>query len=66
MAENIIYSGKSTSSSPYPLHFQKYFILKLPLLRMRCFSVVFWGGRSKFKLKAGAELCARQRLSPDR
>lgn len=51
------------SFSPYP-HFQKYFILKLPLLRMRYFSVVFWGGQSKFKLKTGAELCTQHHLSP--
>lgn len=33
MAENIIYLGKSMSFSPHS-HSQKYFTLKLPLLRM--------------------------------
>lgn len=51
------------SFSLYPL-FQKYFILKLPLLRMRCFSVVFRGGQSKFKLKTGAEASTQHQLGP--
>lgn len=53
------------SFSLYP-HFQKYFILKLPLLRMRCFSVVFRGGQSKFKLKTGQSQARSTSSGPDR